>query len=136
MKNRLLLLLLLFLCWGSTASAMEISGFKNLMRQLQQDFSTLQAALLSGDLNQAAQAADAIAHHQPPPLEERKWIMTRLGKQALKFKEWDQQVHQATKRLAEAAQAKDRKKAQELYQQALQGCFGCHHQFRKRLRQP
>lgn len=132
MKTKILLTLsLLFV--SLNAYALDLPGLKTLMQGLETDLTQAQKALLRQDAAALAQAAKAIASHPMVSEGERKAIQGVLKQEMGKFKQWDHQTHEAANALAQAALANDAAAQLTSFQAVVQGCVGCHQEFRQRL---
>lgn len=130
MKKKIFALMLALL----GATSLSAATMKEIMADLGKDANRLQSAILVDDYTAAAKAAEAIVEHPKPPLEFRKALIKSLGAEAADFKTWDHMTHHGAEKAKEAADSADRKGLQEAYQDMLKGCFGCHHNFRDRLK--
>ena len=74
--------------------------------------------------------APAIAEHPQPPLAEKMRIMSFMGSNMGKFKEFDEQTHEAAHDLLHAAQEKDGQKVIAAFQKVQSSCLACHQTFR------
>ena len=105
-----------------------------IMQQLGRDLNRISDGMWSEDYAAMAAAAQAIADHPQPPVEERTRIIEGLGADAGSFRQGDQDVHDAALAVKAAAEQKDNEQVLQRYIELVQGCMGCHTRFRERVR--
>lgn len=105
-----------------------------IMQKLGTDMMTLTHALMIEDAEQVANAAHAIAEHAPIAAEDVERIHRELGNEMPEFERLDEEVHQASVRLHEAAAAGRTDDVLARLNEVQRGCISCHTRFRERLR--
>lgn len=132
-KSRLTLLAMLVIvvphAWGNPAQS-----FIEVMRQLGEAYSQFAQALLSDDFVGMAKAAQAIAEHPRPPVQERRKMMALLGEGVADFKALDANVHKAAAALVQATGSREMSTILARYQELTEGCVACHQRFRGQVR--
>jgi hypothetical protein len=127
---RALPLLSLALVLGGCASDLAL---RPIMRDMGRDTGVIAEALAREDYALLERAAQRIASHPQPPVEERARIITWLGARAARFRGYDQQANAQAEVLAAAARAGDGKAALEAFHRMQAACMGCHAEFREPL---
>lgn len=105
-----------------------------IMQQLGTDMIALTHALMTDSTVLVAHAAEAIAHHPPIAQDDIARIQATLGEEMAEFERLDEEVHEASVRLHEAAQGGSSERVLTLLNEVQRGCVACHAQFRDRLR--
>lgn len=104
-----------------------------IMQQLAADFAGLSQALWMQNLPQVQRHAEAIAEHPHVAPEEMQRIQSILGGEMARFVSYDEQVHDAAVRLAEAAAQGETDEVLSELNEVQRGCVACHSEFRERL---
>ncbi len=106
----------------------------DIMRGLERDMAAVAAGLWIEDPQAVAAAARRVAEHPSTTLEYRQAIQEELGDHFPTFVEYDQEVHNAARFLAERAEAgAPIAELLGLRHEVARGCVGCHTGFRSRL---
>ena len=106
----------------------------DIMRGLERDMAAVGAGLWMEDPQAVAAAARRVAEHPSTTLEYRQAIQEELGDHFPTFVEYDQEVHNAARFLAERAEAgAPIAELLGLRHEVARGCVGCHTGFRSRL---
>ena len=116
------------------AQAAESPSLLQIMQQLGRDLNRISDGLWREDYAAVAAAAQAIADHPQPPVEERTRIIGGLGADAGRFRQGDQNVHDAALAIKAAAEQEDSERVLQHYIGLVEGCMNCHTQFRERVR--
>ncbi|CQR41793.1 conserved exported hypothetical protein [Thiomonas sp. CB3] len=124
------------LAFGATFHAQAAEPAKpmalqNVMEKLERDMQAATGAISREDWALVARLAPNIAHHAEPPVAERLRIMAWLGKDAGKFRGFDEQVHEAAAAMGEAATRGDGPAVITEFSKVQQSCLACHQAFRK-----
>ncbi|MDX2470048.1 MAG: hypothetical protein QNL04_05665 [SAR324 cluster bacterium] len=133
MMKKLIITLLLFLSAQAT-QAMELPDLKEMMKGLGKSAQNAQKAMLNEDEELLYKSAKEIADHREVKSNTKFKIATVLKLEMGDFKEWDEKVHKAASDLAKFANAGDKQAQNKAYVKMIQGCFGCHLDFRYRLK--
>tara|TARA_R100001369_G_scaffold38512_3_gene64321 strand:- start:1455 stop:2048 length:594 start_codon:yes stop_codon:yes gene_type:complete len=104
---------------------------RGIMQNLSTDMQQITGAMAMEDWQQVAQAATRVADHPQPTMSERLRIMAFLGTDAAIFKGYDQRVHTAAMKLAEAARREEGGAAIKAFAEVQSNCLGCHQTFRQ-----
>jgi len=120
--------------FATPSFALDLPEIKKMMQQLSKDLAQAQTAMLIEDTATLEKAAMAVADHPMAPLTERMKVMATLLTDMSDFKGWDEKTHESAKALAQAARAKDQKAQAIAYTGIIEGCMGCHANFRAKLR--
>lgn len=138
MKNQAFLRLFASLFFAQAAlpaNAQEPQSLLHIMREMGQNLNDVTGGMLRDDYDAVAAAAQSIANHPQPPMEERLIIIGGLGADAGKFRQDDQIVHDAALALKQAAERKNGELLVERYTNLIGGCMSCHGGFRTRVRE-
>lgn len=104
------------------------------MMRLAAEMAGFTHALWREDFEAMTQHATGISAHPNISAEELERIESILGTETEAFEVADEEVHQASVRLHEAAAARDMDAVLEHLTAVQGGCVGCHNRFRERLR--
>ena len=126
---------LFFALLALPVNAQEPQALLQIMREMGQNLNAVTGGMLSDDYDAMAAAAQSIADHPQPSMEERRIIIGGLGADAGKFRQGDQVVHDAALALKQAAEQKDGELLVERYTNLVGGCMSCHDSFRTRVRE-
>ncbi len=100
-----------------------------------QDLSMNMQAVTDGisreDWPLVAKIAPRIADHPQPPLAEKMRILSFIGSDAGKFKDYGEKNHQAGQELKRAAMRQDGPAVIAAFATLQNGCLTCHQSFRK-----
>lgn len=108
-------------------------SLKQVMQRLDQDYSSLNHAILVKNFDAAERSAHAIAYHEKPSLGQRMKILRKLGSEMSAFKNADEKVHRLAIKVEEAAKAKDMSLLIRYQSQMLSTCMGCHTSYRNEI---
>lgn len=114
------------------SAPMALTG---IMQDLSTDMQGITDGIAREDWPAVAKLAARIADHPQPPLAEKLRILTFTGKDASRFRSYDQQAHQAAQWLAQAAQLRDGTAAIAAFANVQGACLACHQNFRQRFQQ-
>lgn len=105
-----------------------------IMMRLAANMTGFTNALWTEDFEAMTKYATGISAHPNISADELERIESILGAEAEAFEVADEEVHQASVRLREAAEARDMDAVLEQLAAVQSGCVGCHNRFRERLR--
>ena len=112
----------------------DLPVFREIMRELEQNLTTVTQALVREDWESVRAAAMAIAEHPDPPMGERRHIMARAtsreGVSVPKVRATDQALHKVAAELAEAAERGDMEAVLDRHARVVSGCVACHDMMR------
>ena len=117
----------------SLALTSDALSLQEIMQGLGDDTAEMADGLLTGDFDQIAQAADAIANHPKISAEDAQLIAAELGDEMSVFKVLDTLVHDLAVEVGAAARSQDRPAAVSGYQQMFEGCLACHDAYKDRV---
>lgn len=117
---------------ASTRAALP--GLFTIMAGLQDDMAGLERSLWREDFDSLAARATAIADHPTVPAEEARAIAGVLGPDMADFKRRDTEVHDLAVEIGDLAEARRLDEILAAKAELVQGCVGCHTQFRERIR--
>lgn len=83
---------------------------------------------------QVIEEAVAWVNDHPEPTADLQKIKDELGLEAVRFKMYDKQAHNAANAMGEAARQRDMKAVSKHYGKMIKSCTKCHEAFRDRLR--
>jgi cytochrome c556 len=109
------------------------TNLKQIMQGMQTDMSAILGGLFTGNLEQVATSAKAIAYHPPIPASQAQRISATLGPQMSNFAQLDEDVHGQALAVLAAADKKDEKKVTEAFQELVDGCLACHQSYKDQL---
>ena len=115
---------------SSTVNAAEPLMFQSVMRDLGKHMQTVTGAIAHEDWELVAKTAPLIAEHPQPPLTERMRIMSFIGSNMDKFKEFDTQTHEGAHEMEHAAIARNGVQVINAFQKVQTSCLQCHQAFR------
>ncbi|MCC7463824.1 MAG: cytochrome c [Gammaproteobacteria bacterium] len=104
---------------------------RGVMAKLGMDMQALTGAIAIEDWKRVAELAPQIASHAEPPPTEKGRIIGWLGADAVKFRGYDHEVHDAAHAMGEAAARGDGSAVIAQFSKVQQGCLACHQSFRK-----
>jgi cytochrome c556 len=133
MKNNFLLATATFAVslLASTAQAAEPLAFQGVMKDLGRHMQTIAGAIAYENWELAAETAPLIATHPQPSMTEKARIISFMGSNMGKFKDFDMQTHEAAHEMAHAAHEKNGEQVIAAFQKVQTSCLGCHQAFRK-----
>ncbi len=125
--------------WGGVMAEEEKGGapheFHEIMEELGEHMVGITEGITHEDWIRVADHAQAIADHPRPPMTERVRIMVFAGTDVAKFKEFDNEVHDAAARLADEAAGGDGSAIIASFGRLQNGCLDCHAAFRTAYRE-
>lgn len=117
---------------ASTRAALP--GLFTIMAGLQEDMAGLERSLWREDFDSAAVRATAIADHPTVPAAEAQAIAGVLGPDMAAFKQKDTEVHDLAVEIRDFARSRQLEEILTAKADLVQGCVGCHTEFRERIR--
>lgn len=111
--------------------AAEPLALQGVMKDLGKHMQTTVAAIAQEDWELVAETAPLIAAHPQPPILEKARIMSFMGSNMLKFKEFDAKTHEAAHELQHAAHEKNGVQVIAAFGKVQVACLDCHQAFRK-----
>jgi cytochrome c556 len=128
---------LLAVC-GSTASAEQYTDesplvLRGIMHDLGEHMQVVTDAIAHEEWTRVEEAAVLIATHPEPPPEEKVRILTLIGAEAARFREYDVKAGEAAQAMAAAARDQDGQAVIDAFHGVQTNCHGCHQEFRARL---
>jgi cytochrome c556 len=129
-KITVVLSVLGFSFYMSAIQAAEPLAFQGVMRDLGKHMQTVAGAIAVEDWELVAKTAHLIGEHPKPSLAERTRIFSFVGTNMGKFKEYDNQTHEAAHEMEHAAHTGNGMQVISQYQKLQTGCLGCHQAFR------
>lgn len=105
-----------------------------IMMRLGVDMAGFMHALWAEDYEAMTRHAVGVSAHPNISTDELERIASILGTETEAFEVADEEVHQASVRMREAAEARDMDAVLEHLAAVQSGCVGCHNRFRERLR--
>lgn len=129
MKKVILVLSLLI----STGMSAEEPRLKTLMATMGGHAQAMLVGILYGNFEPIKDAVAWVNNH-PQPTADMAIIKKELGVEAIRFKWYDTQTHNAANAMGVAAANRDMKGVSEQYAKMIVSCNKCHEAFRERLR--
>lgn len=115
----------------SVAQAAEPLAFQGVMKDLGKHMQTTAGAIAYEDWELVASTAPLIAAHPQPPASEKARIVSYMGGNMGKFKDFDMQTHEAAHGLQHAAHEKNGVEVIAAFHKVQASCLACHQAFRK-----
>ena len=107
--------------------------FKKVMQGLLVDTQNITKGIVLTDFTLIEKSAKKIVDHPKPDLAIRMKIVKALGSDMGKFKAKDNVVHKSAVNLLKAAKLKNMEAVTQEYQALINGCLGCHSQFKDKV---
>ncbi|MCX4186988.1 cytochrome c [Methylophaga sp. OBS4] len=107
---------------------------QGIMQQMGKDMQEIAGAISHEDWARIAEIATQIADHPQPPFVEKMRILKFIGRDAAKFKGYDEQVHKAALDLTEAARRREGLEVIDAFAKVQGNCLACHQNFRDRFK--
>lgn len=117
--------------WAGDATQVEPLALRKIMQELGRKMQAITGAISQEDWALVAKLAPKIAAHPEPPLTEKMRILTYLSADAVKFRKFDAQTHEAALAMKQAAASSDGKTVIQSFARVQESCLGCHQAFRK-----
>lgn len=114
----------------ANAQAAEPLELQKVMKDLGKNMQLITDAISREDWVLVESTSPLIADHPQPPVSEKLRIMSFMGSNMGKFKDFDLQTHEAASEMAAAAKEKDGQKVISAFQKTQLSCLGCHQSFR------
>jgi cytochrome c556 len=114
----------------TNAQAAEPLELRKIMKDLGKNMQIVTDAISREDWALVESTSPLIADHQQPPIGEKLRIITFMGTNMGKFKDFDVQAHEAASEMAAAAKEKNGEKVISAFQKTQLSCLGCHQSFR------
>ncbi len=132
MKTKLVLTIstLSLIFAANMVHAAEPLAFQQVMKDLGKNMQIITDGISREDWVLIEKTAPSIAEHPQPPLAEKMRIMTYMGSNMSKFKEFDGKTHEAAHELLHAAQKQEGQKVIDAFQKVQSTCLACHQTFR------
>jgi len=133
MKKRVKLaaVALAFSVLTSAAQAAEPLALQGVMKDLGKHMQTTAGAIAYEDWELVAGTAPLIAAHPQPPASEKARIISYMGSNMGKFKDFDMHTHEAAHELQHAAHEKNGMEVVAAFHKLQASCLACHQAFRK-----
>jgi len=87
----------------------QVARVEDHYAEIEQEHADSNRCHFQGGLGTGGKIATLIADHPQPPIVEKVRILSFTGTEAIKFKRFDKQTHQAAKEFEEAAIKQDSK---------------------------
>jgi len=118
---------------SSFAESSEPVTFKSVMQGLLTDTKKITEGIVLEDFALIESSANKIVSHPKPDLIVRMKLIKAIGSEMGKFKAKDTIVHDSAVNLVKAAQAKDMAAVKQEYSTLINGCLGCHSNFKEKV---
>ena len=140
-RNQLIILFTLLIIITTSnnlfaAAILDIGSTEPLaLRKIMSDMGKNMQAITDGisheNWKQVKKTALQIADHPQPPFTEKIRILSFVGSDVSKYKEYDQKTHDTAITLSQAATEKDAYKVISEFSSLQNNCLACHQSFRK-----
>ena len=104
---------------------------REIMQNLGKNMQVIADSIAREDWQQVEQAANDVANHPKPPLFEKTRILTFIGRDIGKFKNFDIKTHDLAQELSQLAKNKDGKAIIKSFSDLQNSCLNCHQIFRQ-----
>lgn len=134
--RQIILISLLAFSTAAIAEDQEVASKNRLqlvMMDLLTDTQLLTEGVFKEDFELIAKSAERIANHPNPGPEILQQVKKNLASEMSKFKQYDVVVHNAATLITELAANKDLVGVLSKYHTMIDGCQGCHSQFKQRI---
>lgn len=117
--------------WANGPAEIKPLALHTIMQDLSMNMQAVTDGISREDWPLVAKIAPRIADHPQPPLAEKMRILSFIGSNAGKFKDYDEKNHQAGQELKRAATRQDGPAVIAAFATLQNGCLTCHQSFRK-----
>lgn len=117
--------------WAGDATQVEPLALRKIMQELGRNMQAITGAISQEEWAQVVQLAPKVAAHPEPPLTEKMRILAYLSADAVKFRKFDAQTHEAALAMKQAAANSDGKAVIQSFARVQESCLSCHQAFRK-----
>jgi len=117
--------------YAETEETIKPLVLQGVMQQLGRDMQAVTGAIATEDWSTVAELSPQIARHAQPPMMEKLRILSWLGSDAGKFREFDGEVHDAATAMEEAAMRGEGQAVISAFSEVQLSCLGCHQNFRE-----
>lgn len=108
-------------------------ALRSIMRDMGRSVQHIAGGIAQEDWAAVEKAATQLAEHRQPPLAEKVRILRYAGADAGKFKDHDERMQLAARRLAHAASRADGQAVISSFAEVQVTCLACHQVFRTRF---
>lgn len=108
-------------------------ALRSIMRDMGRNVQQIAGGISQEDWPAVDKAATKLAQHPQPPLAEKMRVLRFAGVDAGKFKDHDERMQLAAKRLAHAASRGDGHTVISSFGEVQTTCLACHQSFRTRF---
>lgn len=119
--------------WAGDADKTEPLALRKIMQDMGENMQDITGSISREDWAMVAKIAPLIAEHPQPPLFEKMRILSFIGSDAGKFKNFDAQTHEEALVLEQAATRSDGHAVIASFATLQNSCLACHQRFRKPL---
>jgi cytochrome c556 len=120
-----------FPAWADSTVQVKPLALRKIMQELGGNMQAIAGAISQEEWAQVIQLAPKVATHPEPPLPEKMRILTYLGADAAKFRNFDAQTHEAAHAMKQAAASGNGKAVIQSFARVQESCLDCHQAFRK-----
>lgn len=117
----------------AVGSTEEAPSLKQIMQDLRDNLVEITDGLLIDDFDRIERGAGGIAGHDRIPSSQVARVAAALGPEMAAFKSLDEQVHELSVSMMNAARQQDRGAVMASYRRMVEGCLACHEAFKNRV---
>ena len=117
--------------WADDNAEAKPLALRKIMQDLGKNMQVITDGISREDWELVAKIAPLVADHPQPPLGEKMRILSFVGTDAGKFKDYDGKTHEQAQAIGKAAKAKDGPGVILAFQKLQTSCYNCHSEFRK-----
>jgi cytochrome c556 len=115
-----------------SATALQL---RSIMKEMGRASEQVASGIANEDWPAVAHHAQALAEHPEPPPQEKVRILTLLGPDAGRFRDFDRQSAKAAMEMRVAAQTNNGQNVIDSFAKVQSACLGCHQTFRSNFKQ-
>ncbi len=119
----------------STGESVEPLALRKIMQDLGKNMQAITDGISREDWEQVEKIAPQVADHPQPPFGEKIRILSFVGTEVSKFKDYDGKTHDAALVLEDSARNKDGQAVISAFSALQSTCLACHQNFRKAFTQ-
>ncbi|MCW8935557.1 MAG: cytochrome c [Gammaproteobacteria bacterium] len=119
----------------TSADSTEPLALRKIMQDLGKNMQSITDGISREDWQLVEKIAPLVADHPQPPFFEKVRILSFVGTNVSRFKEYDGKTHDAASVLAEVAAEKDGYGVILAFSELQKTCLACHESFRKSFQQ-
>lgn len=117
--------------WANDASESKPLELRRIMQELGKNMQTVTDGISREDWALVAKTAPRIADHSKPPFSEKLRILSFVGSEVGKYRDYDKQTYDVAQAIGQAARQQDGQMVIAAFARLQNSCLACHQSFRK-----